>query len=48
MKKCNFFFKKVKEINLEILANGKRHTFVCVLLQILFNYLKNQGYIFNW
>jgi len=25
----------VKEFNLEILPNGKRHTFFCVLLQIL-------------
>jgi len=32
------FLKKVKEINLEILTNGKRHTFFCVLLHILFNY----------
>jgi hypothetical protein len=24
------FLKKVKEINLEILINGKRHTFFCV------------------
>jgi hypothetical protein len=35
------FLKKVKEINLEILPNGKKHTFFCVLLQILFNYSKN-------
>jgi len=26
----------MKEINLEILTNGKRHTFFCVLLQFLF------------
>jgi hypothetical protein len=32
------FLKKVKEINLEILTNGKRHTFFYVLLQILFSY----------
>ncbi len=25
------FLKKVKEINLEILTNGKRYTFYCVL-----------------
>jgi len=48
MKNAIIFLKKVKVINLEILANGKRHTLVYVLLQILFNYLKNQGYIFNW
>jgi len=35
-----FFLKKVKELNLEILPNGKTHTFFCVLLQILFNYSK--------
>jgi hypothetical protein len=35
-----FFFFKVKELNLEILPNGKRHTFFCVLLQILFKYSK--------
>jgi hypothetical protein len=28
------FEKKVKEINLEILTNGKIHTFFCVLLHI--------------
>jgi hypothetical protein len=32
------FLEKMKEINLEILANGKRHTLFCVLLQILFSY----------
>jgi len=32
------YLKKVKEINLEILTNGKKHTFFCVLLQILFSY----------
>jgi hypothetical protein len=31
------YLKKLKEINLEILTNGKIHTFFCVLLQILFN-----------
>jgi hypothetical protein len=36
-----YILKKMKEINLEILTNGKRHTFFCVLLQILLNYLKN-------
>jgi hypothetical protein len=35
------FFLKVKEVNLEILPNGNRHTFFKVLLQILFNYSKN-------
>jgi hypothetical protein len=34
------FLKKVKEIRLEILTNGKRHTFFCVLLQILFSLKK--------
>jgi hypothetical protein len=34
----HIYLKKVKAINLEILTNGKRHTFFCVLLQILFNY----------
>jgi len=33
-----YIYKKVKEISLEILTNGKKHTFFCVLLQILFNY----------
>jgi hypothetical protein len=32
------FLKKVKGISLEILTNGKKHTFFCILLQILFNY----------
>jgi len=32
------FLEKVKEINLEILTNGKRHTFFCFLLQILCSY----------
>jgi len=32
------YILKVKEINLEILTNGKKHTFFCVLLQILFSY----------
>jgi len=31
------FLKKMKEINLEILTNGKKHTFFYVLLQILFS-----------
>jgi hypothetical protein len=35
------FLKKVKELNLEILPNGKKQTFFYVLLQILFNYSKN-------
>jgi hypothetical protein len=30
----------MNELNLEILPNGKKHTFFCVLLQILFNYSK--------
>jgi hypothetical protein len=38
MQKNAIYIKKVKEINLEILANGKKHTFFYVLLQILFNY----------
>jgi hypothetical protein len=33
-----FIFLKLKKNSLEILASGKRHTFFCVLLQILFNY----------
>jgi hypothetical protein len=32
------FLKKVKEINLEILTNGLRHTFFYVWLLILFSY----------
>jgi len=32
------YLKKVKEINLEILTNGKKYTFFYVLLQILFSY----------
>ncbi len=36
-----YIYVKVKEINLEILTNGKRHTIFFVLLQILFNYKKN-------
>jgi hypothetical protein len=28
-----FYFFKVKELNLEILPNDKRHTFFCVLFQ---------------
>jgi len=39
----SIFFLKMKAINLEIVANGKKHTFFCVLLQNLFNYLKNEG-----
>ncbi len=35
------FKEKVKKLNLEILPNGNKHTFFCVLLQILFNYSKN-------
>ncbi len=31
----------MKELNLEILPNNKKHTLFCVLLQILFNYSKN-------
>jgi hypothetical protein len=33
--------KKVKELNLEILQNGNKHTFFFVWLKILFNYSKN-------
>jgi len=33
-----YIYFKVKEINLEILTNGKKHTFFYVLLQILFSY----------
>jgi len=36
-----YIYKEKEKINLEILANGKKHTFFCVLLQNLFNYLKN-------
>jgi len=35
--------KKNKELNLEILLNGKKYTFFYVLLQILFNYSKNKA-----
>jgi hypothetical protein len=35
--------KKENELNLEILPNGKKHTFFYVLLQILFNYSKNKA-----
>ncbi len=35
------YFKENEKVNLEILANGKRHTLFCVLLQFLFNYLQN-------
>jgi len=31
----------MKELNLEILPNGKKRTFFLILLQILFNYSKN-------
>jgi len=35
------YFKENEKVSLEILANGKRHTLFCVLLQFLFNYLQN-------
>jgi len=35
------FLRKMKELNLEILPNGKKYSFFCVLLQMLFNYSKN-------
>ncbi len=35
------FKKKMKELKLEILPNGKRYIFFFVLLQILYNYSKN-------
>jgi hypothetical protein len=35
------FLKKVRKLNLEILANDKKQTFFCDLLQILFNYSKH-------
>jgi len=34
----HIYLKKMKEISLEILRNVKKHTFFCVLLQILFSY----------
>jgi len=43
----HIFLKKVNELNLEILPNGKKNTFFCVLLQILFNYSKTESQIFN-
>jgi hypothetical protein len=33
-----YILKKVKEINFEILTNGKKHKFFFVLLKKLFNY----------
>jgi len=33
--------KKMNELKLEILPNGKKYIYFCVLLQILINYSKN-------
>jgi hypothetical protein len=35
------FLNKLKKLNLEILPNGKKYTFFCVLLKKHFNYSKN-------